>query len=80
MVVFMLDSYPFTRPEIRDFRRIHSRTLEEKPSHMSKEESSLDTVGIFHAVSLCMVDTMIVGPCRSRTSKAETSENEVYDF
>lgn len=76
----MLNSHPFTRPEIRDFCRIHSRTLQEKPPHMSEEKSSLDTIGIFHGICFGMVYTVIVRPCRSRTSKSETAEKEIYDF
>lgn len=76
-VVFVLKTNPFTRPEVRNFRGIHHWSIKEKPTHMRKEKTSLDTVRVFHGISLCMVYAVIIGPCCSRTSKAETSEEEI---
>lgn len=79
-IMIVLKSYPFTRPEIRNFGRVHRWTLEEKPAHMGIEESFFDTVWVFISISLCMMDAVIVGPCRSRTSESETSEQEIENF
>lgn len=79
-VMIMLKSYPFTRPEIRNFGRVHSWTLEEKPAHMGIEESFFDTIWVFISISLCMMDAVIIGPCCSRTSESEASEQEIENL
>ncbi len=79
-VMMVLKSYTFTRPEVRNFGRIHRWALEEEPSHMSIKESFFDTVGVFIGVSFCMMNTMIIGPGRGRASKSETSEQEIENF
>ena len=79
-VMIVLKSYPFTRPEIRDFGRVHRWTLEEKPAHMSIEESFFDTIWVFIRISFCMMNAVIIGPGRRRTSKPQTSEEEVENL
>lgn len=79
-VMIVLKSYPFTRPDIRNLGRVHRWTLEEKPAHMGIEESFFDTVWVFISISLCMMDAVIIGPCRSRASESETSEQEVENL
>jgi hypothetical protein len=69
-VMIVLEANPFTRPEVRNFGRVHRWTLEEKPSHMSIEESLFDTIGVFIRVSFCMMNPVIIGPGRRRTSKS----------
>ena len=76
----MLKTNPFARPKIWYFGRIHSRTLEKKPSHVSKKESSFNTIGIFHGVSLCMMYAVIIWPSCCWTSKTETAKQKVYNF
>lgn len=79
-VMMVLKSYPFTRPEVRNFCRIHRWALEEEPAHMSIEKSLFDTVRVFIGVSLCMMNPVIIRPCRRRTSKSETSDEEVENL
>jgi hypothetical protein len=79
-VMIVLKSYPFTRPEIRNFGRVHRWTLEEKPAHMSIEESFFDTVWVFIRISFCMMDAVIIGPGRCRTSESQTSEEEIENL
>jgi hypothetical protein len=79
-IIFMLESDPFTRPEIGNFCRIHRWSFEEEPSHMGIKKSLLDIIWIFFGVSFSMMDSVIVGPGRSRASKSETSEQEIEYF
>lgn len=73
-VMIVLEANPFTRPEVRNFGRVHGWTLEEEPTHMSIEESFFDTIWVFIGVSLCMMNAVIIGPSSGRTSKSQTSE------
>lgn len=73
-VMMVLKSYPFTRPEVRNFGGVHGWTLEEEPSHVSIKKSFFDTIWVFIGVRLCMMDSVIIGPCCRRPSKSETSE------
>ena len=47
---------------------------------MSIKKSLFDTVGIFIAISFCMMDTMVIGPGRCRSCKSETSQEEVENL
>ncbi len=73
-IIVVLEANPFTRPEVRNFGRVHGWTLEEEPPHMSIEESFFDTIWVFIGVSLCMMNPVVIGPGRRRTSKSQTSE------
>jgi len=79
-VMMVLETNPFTRPEVRNFGGIHRWALEEEPSHMSIEKSLFDTVWILIAISFCMMNTMVIGPGRRRSCKSETSQEEVENL
>lgn len=79
-VMIVLETNPFTRPEVRYFGRVHRGSLEEEPAHMSVEESFFDIIGIFITVSFCMMNAVIIGPSSRRSSESETSQDEVDYF
>ncbi len=79
-IIVVLKSYPFTRPEVRNFGRVHRWTLEEKPTHMSIEESFFDTIWVFIRISFCMMNAVIIGPSSGRSSESETPEEEVENL
>lgn len=80
VIIFMLDTDPFVGPKIWYFCWIHSWSLQKKPPHMSKEKTPLDTIGIFHGIRLCMMNSVVIWPCSSWASKTKTTNNEVYIF